>query len=412
MGFWHAKGKIWACAAALLAASAGIAAADEYHYNSTIIGERPAGMGGAYTAVSDDAAGLYYNPAGTVYSFGSNLSVSANAYTSATKKYDNAGLNFAYERKSENFQPNFFGVVQHTPFGTIGLSYAVQDSLLEDQSQTFLNPTPIVADWTLNYLKEYNIYNVGPSIAWNVSKDLKLGVTLYLHYKKYKVVNNSFQHYADGTHRWSNAIARQDELGYRPILGFIYAPENGKYSVGFSITQTFLFNSSIYVQATEKTPTGTYATDPFFAISRSNDKANYPYTARFGLAYFPTNALLVTGDIAYTSAATDNVWLNREPVVNLSLGAEYYTSPSFAFRAGIFTDRANTKNPATANDPEHIDLFGVSLSGSYFVKGTSVTLGFTDSFGSGSHWINTAATRSGSMTMNSLMVFLGTSYSY
>ena len=43
----------------------GFAAADEDHYNNIIIGDRPAGMGGAYTAISDDPSGLYYNPAGS-----------------------------------------------------------------------------------------------------------------------------------------------------------------------------------------------------------------------------------------------------------------------------------------------------------------------------------------------------------
>lgn len=412
MASWHERVKTWAYAAAMLLAFAGAAAADEYHYNSTIIGERPAGMAGAYTAISDDASGLFHNPAGTVYSYGSNLSVSANAWTRITKKYDNAGLNFAYERKSDNLQPNFFGVVQHSPYGTIGFSYAVQDSLLEEQNQTFPNPTPVVDEWTINYLKEYNVYNIGPSIAWDASKDLKVGVTLYFHYKRYKLSNNSFQFYADGTRRWQNSVANLTEQGLRPIAGVLYSPENGKYSIGFTVTQTFLLDSGIYIQQTEKTPSGAYTTNPSFAIARISEKANYPYTAKIGAAYFPSNAMLISGDISYTSPVTDTIWLDRQPVVNAAIGMEYYTSPSFAVRCGLFTDRANTKAPAAAADPEHIDLLGISLSGSYFVKGTSLTFGFTDSFGTGQHWINSASTASGTMTENSLMIFLGTSYSY
>jgi len=41
--------------------------ADEFHYNNLLIGDRASGMGGAYTAISDDASGMYYNPAGIVY---------------------------------------------------------------------------------------------------------------------------------------------------------------------------------------------------------------------------------------------------------------------------------------------------------------------------------------------------------
>lgn len=414
MGFWQEKGKQFVCAAALLPlVCAGMSHADEYHYNSTIIGERPAGMAGAYTAVSDDASGLFHNPSGTVYSFGSNLSVSANAFSTSSKKYDNAGLNFAYDRRSETLQPNFFGVVQHTPYGTIGFSYAVQDSLLEEQNQTFANPTAAVSQWTLNYLKEYNVYNIGPSIAWDASKDLKIGITLYYHYKKYKIVNNSFQNYVNGTINWTNSLLREEDTGFRPIFGALYSPENGKYAAGLTVTQTFLTDSGIYFQSTQKTPSATsqYTTNPYFSIQRFNGETSYPYTAKFGLALFPSNAMLIAGDVSYTSAATD-IWGDRQPVINAALGLEYYLSSSYAIRAGIFTDRSNTKAVSTASDPEHIDLYGLSFSASYFVKGSAVTMGFTDSFGSGQHWINSAATSSGTMSMNNLMVFLGSSYSY
>lgn len=410
MGFWQEKVKPL-CAAGLLLASAGAAHADEYHYNSTIIGERPAGMAGAYTAVSDDASGLFHNPAGTVYSFGSNLSVSANAFSTSIKKYDNAGLNFSYERRSETLQPNFFGVVQHTPYGTIGFSYAVQDSLLEEQNQTYSNPTTVVTEWTLNYLKEYNVYNIGPSIAWDVSKDLKVGITLYYYFKKYKIVNNSFQDYVDGSHNWTNSLLREENQGFRPIFGALYSPENGKYAAGLTITQTFITDSNIYFQATQKTPSGTYATDPYFKIQRFSGETSYPYTAKFGLAYFPSNTMLIAGDVSYTGAVTD-IWGDRQPVINGALGLEYYFSSSYAIRAGIYTDRSNTKAVSAASDPEHIDLYGISLSGSYFVKGSAVTFGITDSYGSGKHWINSAASGSGTMSMNNLMVFLGSSYSY
>ena len=54
--------------------------ADENHYSNQLIGYRAAGLGGAYTAISDDPSGLYYNPAGIVYAQTSNLSASVNAF--------------------------------------------------------------------------------------------------------------------------------------------------------------------------------------------------------------------------------------------------------------------------------------------------------------------------------------------
>ncbi|HNF26159.1 MAG TPA: transporter, Ompp1/FadL/TodX family protein, partial [Leptospiraceae bacterium] len=37
---------------------------DAYHNINGFFGERAAGLGGAYTAVSDDPSGAFYNPAG------------------------------------------------------------------------------------------------------------------------------------------------------------------------------------------------------------------------------------------------------------------------------------------------------------------------------------------------------------
>ena len=41
----------------------GTALADQFHYNNVLVGTRSVGMGGAFGAVSDDASGVYYNPA-------------------------------------------------------------------------------------------------------------------------------------------------------------------------------------------------------------------------------------------------------------------------------------------------------------------------------------------------------------
>ena len=62
--------------------------ADPYHYNNMLIGERATGLGGAYTAIADDPSGLYYNPAGIVYSLGSKLSASMNTFYHVKKHYE------------------------------------------------------------------------------------------------------------------------------------------------------------------------------------------------------------------------------------------------------------------------------------------------------------------------------------
>jgi len=65
----------------------GPAFADDLHYNNILVGDRAAGMGGAYTAVADDPSGLYYNPAGIVFAPGRSFSASVNAFQYSQKEY-------------------------------------------------------------------------------------------------------------------------------------------------------------------------------------------------------------------------------------------------------------------------------------------------------------------------------------
>jgi len=113
--------------------------ADPYHYNNMLIGERATGLGGAYTAIADDPSGLYYNPAGIVYSLGSKLSGSMNAFYHVKKTYEKALGNNDWERSCATLLPNFFGVIQPISGGKFGFSYAVTDAMIEDQDQTFSN---------------------------------------------------------------------------------------------------------------------------------------------------------------------------------------------------------------------------------------------------------------------------------
>ena len=102
---------------ALCIGTSPFAQADPYHYNNMLIGERATGLGGAYSAIADDPSGLYYNPAGIVYSLGSKLSGSMNAFYQVKKRYEKALGNNDWERNCATLLPNFFGVIQPMSVG-------------------------------------------------------------------------------------------------------------------------------------------------------------------------------------------------------------------------------------------------------------------------------------------------------
>jgi long-subunit fatty acid transport protein len=77
------------------------------HFKNTLIGDRAATMGGAYTAIADDASGSFYNPAGLALAQGNSLSGSANVYQINRSTYKNTLGDQDWERNSENLNPNF-----------------------------------------------------------------------------------------------------------------------------------------------------------------------------------------------------------------------------------------------------------------------------------------------------------------
>jgi len=401
---------------ALIACMRGYSSADEFHYNNFLIGDRASGMGGAYTGVSDDPSGLYYNPAGVVYTTGRNLSASVNAFYTLTKKYDNVIGGNGWERKATSLLPNFFGIVQPIGNFKFGFSYAVPDSIKEDQDQTFTGvPTSLgsTADlYVINFNNEDNTYLIGPSLAYELNSKMSAGMTLYLYHRSGQVIVNQFIHLEapDNRVEWTNQYIERVERGYKPILGLMYTPVE-KLSLGVSLAKTFVYGSSFTSQRTFKD-----ANDPTptVAVTSTSATRKFPYELRMGAAYFPSSSLLLTVDAVYYTSVHDDVFGNRVSVLNGAVGAEYYFSRNWAMRAGLFTDLANTPelDPARSDQPEKIDLYGVSLGVSHFTRNTSVTLGGSASYGKGKAQIISGSTTMQDAEIFGWTIFLSSSYSY
>jgi long-chain fatty acid transport protein len=397
---------------------AGLASADEFHYNNLIIGDRAIGMGGAYTGVSDDPSGLYYNPAGVVYTTGRNLSASVNAFYSMDKKYNGVIGGMGWERNATALLPNFFGIVQ--PLGKVkfGFSYAVPDSIKEDQDQTFTGSLPTALGspatrYTINFNNEDNTYLFGPSIAAEINSRLSAGLTLYIYHRSNQSVMNQFVQLQDGRYEWSNQYIEKVERGYKPIIGFMVTPME-KLSIGISVAKTFLTSASmdtqVMVKDAEVLPTNT------INITNTGDgtKRKFPTEVRLGAAYFPSPSLLLSADAAYYTKVSDPVNGDRVSVTNIALGSEYFLNKSWALRGGLYTNMANTPDLQASrfNQDEKVDLYGMSLSISNYSRNTSVTFGGSMATGSGKAQILSNSSNIQTVDVSSWMLFLSSSYAY
>jgi long-chain fatty acid transport protein len=411
-----ARGKILLTLSLLC--SGEFAAADEFHYNNMLIGDRAAGMGGAYTAVSDDATGMYYNPAGIVFVGDKNFSASVNAFYSQTKKFDNVIGDKSFERNSSALLANYFGIVK--PFGTykVGFSYAVPDAVSENQNQEFTNVAPGVPRLVINLSNRDSTYNVGPSIATAINDDLSMGLTLYAHQRDVQLTLNQFKENSDTTYRWVNNYFTLSEMGIKPILGVTWSPAE-KISLGFSLSKTFVLSSrSTSQQTCQDTSTGGVCFNDVATpimqrpiISTGNVKREYPTNLAIGAAYFASKDLLVSADWTYHTAVSDATFGDKVATYNLALGTEYYINRKWAVRAGVYTNNANTPNiqAGVTSIEEHINLYGLSLSLSNFSGSSSVTVGGSVNYGSGLAQIVDGTGVQNASTLGWLM-FLSSSY--
>lgn len=368
-----------------------LAIADEFHYNNLLIGDRASGMGGAYTAISDDATGMYYNPAGIAYVGDRNFSASVNAYYSQTKTYDNVIGGQPFKRESSALLANFFGIVK--PFGKfkLGFSYAVPDAVSEDQKQTFTNVSPTTSRFTIDLNNRDTTINFGPSLASEINKDLAAGLTLYVHKRDSQLILNQFVERTNSTSQWTNKYYWLNEMGVRPILGVAWSPAD-KISLGLSLSRTFVLSSDSKSQDTcwDGVASGCPSAPAAPSIqaptrTSSNFKRLYPTRAAIGAAYFADKNLLFSGDLIYHTAVKDTVFGDRVATINAALGSEYYLSKSWAVRAGVFTNRANTPKiqAGVTNIEEHINMYGGSMSITNFSGASSVTLGGSVNYGTG-----------------------------
>ncbi|MBI3479443.1 MAG: outer membrane protein transport protein [Nitrosomonadales bacterium] len=367
-------------------------AADEFHYNNLLIGDRASGMGGAYTAISDDATGMYYNPAGIVYVGDRNFSASVNAYYSQVKKYENVIGGHPFERTSSALLANYFGIVKPVGKFKIGFSYAVPDAVSEDQNQNFTNVSASTSRFTINLNNRDTTINFGPSFAAEINKDLSAGLTLYAHKRDVQLIINQFVERTNpATPLWKNYYFKFSETGVRPVLGFEWSPAE-KMSLGLSLSRTYVLSSDAMAQSTcwDTLAGGCGTIAPATpiqvpALQPSDYKRQYPIRAALGAAYFADKNLLVSGDLTYHMAVKDPIYGDKVATLNAALGMEYYLSKKWAIRAGLFTNNANTPDiqAGVTNYEEKINLYGASLSVSKFSGNSSVTLGGSVNYGKG-----------------------------
>ena len=358
---------------------------DPFHNINGFFGEKAPGLSGAYTAISDDPAGAYYNPAGLAFTYDNSISLSASNITKIHKSYQNiVGPGQGYQRDSQNYIPNFFGVVKEYK------SYRVAFSILNTLNETFtrndqvVNPVyvPLISNVRINNVESYNQVQTGASIAKSITDKFSVGATLYYTYDTSSFTNANLIQFTNLQFQSGVVTDRRDTRGFLPILGIMYMP-TPKISLGLSVRRQFvtsgnrlfnLFTTSSFSnsnrillqEGTDVANGGRLGSTPII-YSPLNNRIPETSEVRAGIAIFPSKRLMAAFDTIYTSGFSrkenqyemrfgggarnylllqdsDVQELKLYSTTNFAFGSEYFLTDNFALRLGGFTNKANTRN--------------------------------------------------------------------
>lgn len=409
--------------------------ADDYHYKDVIVGERASGLGGSYIAISDDPSGLWYNPAGIIFSYENYFSLSANAYNETTEVYKNVFKSDGYTYRSKGLIPNFFGVTQTAGNYKWGFSIIVPKSDLFDQDDEINDistGTGKAKSLSRKFFKQNNVTGLGLGGAGKVNDKFTYGLSLFGMIRDDKTIDNqlvTFNADADGKERFlilNRAITRKSYTLY-PKLGLQYMM-TPITSLGLTIAKSQHVSGNlkvkVYQNATQndgQTTDDGIPNDLQYNLSKDLYKQDIPKTEAyelsplevgFGIARFPTKYFMYTFDLNYYSADADFKEFKTVDVLNLALGLEYFLNDKKAIRLGIYTNNANTqKLSSTQTDqPPNVDMLGLTASYSVFSSGSALSFGTLYSTGKGFGQAVGGITSQQSVERNSMTVYLTGSY--
>jgi long-chain fatty acid transport protein len=353
------------------------------NYNSILIGEEAAGLGGAYTALSGDpAGGPFYNPAGLARMDGNTLSAAVSVYNKNDTQYGELGSSadapLRVNRGSILPIPAASGTVYTFGNFAFGLSIVFPDF---DQYAGQISNTADTTSY-LN-LRDESLW-VGGSLALNLNQKESIGLTMYYTSRTYnRSILDETTSGGVSSLTSSEKSFSQNSLVY--ILGY-QKQLNDQWSVGASVRLPSLpvngrgtfFQADISSGGGPITPT---------TVTGVRAHTKIPPRVNVGVGYNRRGVWKAGADLHWYGSEEYEDFEQRqaadpvvhESVLNASVGGEYYVRRWLALRGGLFTNFSShpkISETPTARAGDHLDMWGFATNVAVFTsKASAVTLG-------------------------------------
>ena len=283
-------------------------------------------MGGAFAAVSDDATGAYYNPGAMVFGAeDSMISISNSTNFQESKFSDGLSGDMEHDLYGWRYLVSYAGYFKRSGDFVFGFSYAIDNSADERQAQNF------DGGYLVSRLGQDYYYKYGPSISYKASESVGLGLTVYFDQREYDKKVTYLQPYqsADNTGTLHETNQWGSEFGLLVKAGALL--DLDAVALALVVSNTSETHREHHRVTTVKTAESANLTSSSVV---SNEVMQTPLKTTAGLAWFASPYLLVSADVDYFSLDT----ATKESVLNVSSGIEYYLTPKFIIRGGLFSN--------------------------------------------------------------------------
>lgn len=384
------------------------AQADGAYYNDVLPGGRAAQMGGAFTSIADDPAGLFYNPGGLA--FGKNSASDSTTTFLNQKTLVKEVLGESAELTSRGIA-SFIGFLKKIDSDWTG-AVAIFMPVAASRDQSYYFPgNPDLPIWNAASMVkwEQNLTYISGGVSKRLSSTTGVGFSLSLLRMTESTVSGSMSRRRADSSLGSDAFVdsstafRRDFTAYgvEPGLGYQCRGINyisGEFSFGMMIAAENFFDTVSHVKTlsadtfvhADNTPmTKNETPQPFTRNDTSSDDHDsgrrWQPKARLGASFTP-NAypVVLAADFAYWGYQTFAGDYEAQPLANFHMGAEWQNS-GLSYRLGIYSNKSSEK-VVLEDDPNtyrHIDLWGLSIGASYPHGTSSYSFGLSAQTGSG-----------------------------
>jgi hypothetical protein len=336
-----------------------------------LIGDRAAGMGGAFTALTGDtSAAAYYNPASMIRMKGASLSASVSVYNKYDTRYGaQEDYNSAPLRINRGFfkgLPTASGSVVNFGKFALGLSiiepdfdYFSGEVRATDETSTFLRYTDeslwVGGGFSVRLTPKSSAgltaYYTARSLDRSVSDALYNGaISAIITTEEKNLTNNSLVYV----------------LGYQQTIG-----ERWQTGVTFRFPSIEISSNGAYYRS--RVTTAPYNNEVISLLALKSE-TRIPSRLAWGIAYEVPKNRTISFDVQYygrenyrdldvSGIAADAI--THKPVTNFALGAEYYIDDWLRWRLGAYTNFSSHPQASVEGGlrhGDHIDMWGWSTN--------------------------------------------------